>query len=67
MINPKYPEIYVGLAGTDGNAFAVIARVCLALRRAGIDRKEIASFTTEVTTGDYDHVLTTAMRWVNVD
>lgn len=56
----------VQLVGTDGNAFAIIGKVRTALREAGASPDEIDDFTTEATSGDYNHVLQTAMRWVRV-
>ena len=65
-MEPKYPDIEVGLTGTDGNAFAIIGKVSKALRRAGVDAETREEFTEEATSGDYDHVLITAMKWVDV-
>ena len=62
----KYPDVMVDLTGRDGNAFAVIGAVRKALRRAGVPNDEIDRFSTEATSGDYDHVLQTAMSWVEV-
>ena len=69
----KYPEIDVQLTGGDGNAFAIIGAVTKALRRARtadgqriVSQEEIAEFQREATSGDYDNVLATAMRWVDV-
>ncbi len=62
----KYPDVEVQLTGEDGNAFFIIGRVQRALRAAGVDSDEIAAFQTEATSGDYNNVLATAMRWVNV-
>jgi hypothetical protein len=62
----RYPEIEVRLSGQDGNAFAIIGRVTKALRRAGVTQASISEFTSEATSGDYDHVLQTCMRWVDV-
>ena len=62
----KYPEIEVTLTGTDGNAFAVIGKVCSELRRGGVSKEEVNAFTEEATAGDYNHVLMTCMRWVEV-
>lgn len=62
----KYPHIKVKLTGRDGNAFAVMGAVTLALRRAHVSDAEIDAYVTESTDGDYDHLLQTAMRWVNV-
>ena len=63
----KYPEVTVELSGTDGNAFSILARVSGALKRAGVDSKERDAFYAEATAGDYDALLRTAMKWVNVD
>lgn len=62
----KYPDISVQLTGQDGNGFVIVSRISTALRRAGVDREEIEAFRTEATSGDYNHLLTTAMRWVDV-
>ncbi len=60
---PRYPEITVWLLGEDGNAFAILEKVQEALQAAGKDSME---FMTEVTSGYYDHLLQTVMRWVTV-
>jgi hypothetical protein len=62
----KYPDIHVRLVGTDGNAFAVLGAVRSALQRAGVSASEIEAFLDEAMAGDYDHLLATAMRWVDV-
>lgn len=62
----KYPEVSVELTGRDGNALAVLGMVRLALRRAKVPADEIQAFTTEATSGDYNHLLVTCMRWVDV-
>ena len=54
------------LTGEDGNAFAILARVTRAMRRAGISDEERDAFYAEATSGDYDHLLATCMRWVDV-
>ncbi len=61
---PKYPEITVKLTGTDGNAFAIIGKVRRALQNAGIEH---SGFVTEAMSSDYDNVLITCMKWVNVE
>ncbi len=63
----KHPEIQVQLSGSDGNAFAVLGAVSRALRRAGCDEAEVKEFNDEATSGGYDHLLTTAMAWVEVE
>ena len=62
----KYPDITVELVGQDGNAFAILGSVSQALRRADVSKAEIKEFTDEATSGDYDHLLQTCMRWVDV-
>lgn len=66
MTEPKYPDVEVQLTGEDGNAAGMIARTSKALRRAGADDSEITEFREEATSGDYDNVIQTAMRWVDV-
>ena len=65
-MSEKYPEIEVNLSDSDGNAFAILGRVRKALRRANVSDAEIEAFTSEARSGDYDHLLQTAMKWVNV-
>jgi len=63
---PRYPDTQVQLSGTDGNAFAVLGKVDRALRKAGATDEELRAFRAEATSGDYDHLLATCMRWVDV-
>lgn len=63
---PKYPGVKVPLVGEDGNANMIIGRVRRALMRAEAPKAEIDLFVEEATSGDYDNVLQTAMRWVDV-
>jgi len=65
-MNPKYPDITVRLVGEDGNVFAILGAVKEALKHGGVDLAERDAFFDEATSGDYDHLLQTAMRWVNV-
>jgi hypothetical protein len=62
----KHPEITVELCGHDGNAFSIIGRVIREMKRGGVSQEEIEQFQKEATSGDYDNVLQTAMRWVDV-
>lgn len=66
-MQPKYPDIRVKLVGEDGNAFAILGRVQRALRKAKLPAEEVTAFFTEATSGDYDHLLRTCMKWVDVD
>ena len=66
MSDVLFPNIDVQLVGSDGNAFALIAKVRQALRRNKVSTEQISEFTEEATSGDYDNLLCTCMRWVNV-
>ena len=66
MTQPKYPAIHVRLTGQDGNSFVILGAVSRALRRAGVSKADRDAFVAEATGGDYDHLLATAMRWVDV-
>jgi hypothetical protein len=62
----KYPHVKVKLVGRDGNAFAILGRVTKEMRRHGLDDAEVKAFMAEATSGDYNNLLATAMRWVSV-
>lgn len=66
MSDVKYPEIEVELVGQDGNAFAILGACRKAARKGGVPQEEIDKFMEEATSGDYDHLLATAMKWFNV-
>lgn len=51
----------IELVGIDGNAFAIIGAMNKALRKAGNEKNVIDAFMAEATSGDYDHVIQTAM------
>ena len=59
-------DAVVQLTGEDGNAFAILARVRRAISNS--NHPELAEpFMQEATASDYDHLLQTCMRYVNVD
>lgn len=62
----KYPNISVKLVGEDGNAYAILGAVRRGLKRGGVAQDEIDQFMAEATSGDYNHLLQTAMTWVDV-
>jgi len=62
----KYPDVSVRLVGEDGNAFALLGRVSKALKRGG-HGDVVDEFMDEATAGDYNDLLNTVMRWVDVD
>lgn len=71
----KYPECTVELTGMNGNAVLVFRKVRKELIRhlvdvKGWDRQDAESegnaFQEEAISGDYDNVIATCLRWVNV-
>lgn len=64
---PKYPEITVELVGKDGNAFNILGICRRAMKHAELPESEIEAFTTEATSGDYNHLLATCCEWFNVE
>ena len=62
---PKY-SVSVPLIGQDGNAFAILGSVQRALRKAGASKDEINQYMQEAMSGDYNHLLSTTMDWVEV-
>jgi len=66
-MQPRYPEITVKLVGEDGNAFAILGKCRAVMRAAGLPPEEIDAFFAEATNGDYDHLLATAMRWLDIE
>ena len=65
--NILYPNITVKLVGEDGNAFSIMGAVAKALRLAGVEKPQIELYMKESTSGDYNNLLITAMKWVNVE
>ena len=63
---PKYPNVIVNLSDVDGNAYSIMGAVARAMRQQHISAAEQVAFQKEATSGDYDHLLQTCMRWVSV-
>lgn len=66
MIDILYPNVTVKLTDDDGNAFYILGKVMKAMREAGLEKQDIDLFYKDATSGDYDHLLQTVMRWVTV-
>ncbi len=60
---PLYPQGKVQLIGEDGNAFSILARCKRAAAKAKLTPEEWAKFYEEATSGGYDHLLQTCMKW----
>ena len=52
----------MGILLTDGNAFAIIGAGRTELKRQG-RHDEVSTFTEEATSGDYDQVIRTLIKW----
>jgi len=57
------PRPKVKLVGEDGNAFAILGRVRRAMKDAGWNKEAIEQFTNEATSGDYNNLLQTVMKY----
>ena len=57
----------VKLVGNDGNAFVILGSCSRAARKAGWSKDQIKTFTDEATSGDYDNLLCTCMKYFDVD
>lgn len=66
-MKPKYPDITVDLSNCDGNAFSILAACRKVARRAGVSDERIKQFTAKAKSGDYDHLLQTAMKWFDIE
>jgi hypothetical protein len=67
MTTPRYPDVHVRLVGEDGNVFAIIARVCRALRRAGEPEAASAFAGAAMQQESYDDVLRLVLETVDAD
>ncbi|MYB36798.1 MAG: hypothetical protein F4Y26_05270 [Gammaproteobacteria bacterium] len=65
MTTPKHPDVEVQLIGTDGNAFAIVAKVRQALRRQ-VSYEAAEQYQREAIAGDYNHLLAVTQEWVVV-
>ena len=66
-MEPKYPNITVNLVGNDGNAMTILGQCTRTARLNGVPQDEIDTFFDEATSGNYDHLLQTCMRWFDVE
>lgn len=66
MMDVRYPHVRVKLVGKDGNAFAIMGEVIKALKKAGASSKEVAQFQQEAMSSDYNNLLLTCLKWVDV-
>ena len=55
------------LIGADGNAFNLLGLARRDAKRAGWPQAKIDEFFQEATSGDYDHLLQTCMKYFDVE
>jgi hypothetical protein len=67
MSEPKFPNVTVTLSGHDGNAFAILGTVKKAMHHANVSQESIDEFLKEAKSSDYDHLLQTCFKYVNVE
>ena len=63
----KIEKPTVKLIGEDGNAFVILGRITAALRKAGYKEEYIEKYQEESMSGDYDNLLVTATKYVNIE
>jgi hypothetical protein len=66
MIESKYPHVTVELIGHDSNAMSILGNCTRTARLEGVPQEELDIFFEEATSGTYDHLLQTCMRWFDV-
>ena len=65
-MEPICKEVKVQLTGKNGNAYFIIGHVQRAMKKAKISTETIAAFRNEAMAGDYDNLLRTCMKYVEV-
>ena len=65
--NGSITGLHLQLSGEDGNAFGILGRAQKALRRANLHNEHWNNYHTEATSGDYNKLLATTMKYFDVD
>lgn len=60
-------KLKVKLIGTDGNAYAIMGKVIREMKKAGFDKEMIENYKKEAMNGDYDNLLITTMKYVDIE
>ncbi len=60
------PKTRVKLLGKDGNAFAIMGECQRAAKKDGWSAEHIKFVMDEMMSGDYDHLLQTALKYFDV-
>ena len=53
------------LVGVDGNAYAVMGYVSLAMQETGFTKDEITAYQHEAMSGDYNNLLCVSMEYID--
>ena len=53
------------LVGVDGNAYAIMGYVRIAMRRAGMSKEDIDAYTKDATSSDYNHLLVVSCEMID--
>ena len=53
------------LVGVDGNAYAIMGYVRIAMRRAGMSKEDIDVYTKDATSSDYNHLLVVSCEMID--
>lgn len=63
----KNTKPVVKLLGRDGNAFMILGACRRAAYSAGWDKDQVDAVLDEMKSGDYNHLLMTAMKYFDVE
>lgn len=66
MKNDTITGIKVRLIGEDGNAFFILGKVTKEMWHKGCEKSVIDAYYKEATSGDYNHLLATTMKYVEI-
>ena len=53
------------LVGVDGNAYAIMGYVRIAMRRTGMSREDIDAYIKDATNSDYNHLLVVSSEMID--
>jgi hypothetical protein len=67
MDKNELPKVKCKLIGTDGNAYAIMARFDRVARKAGWPKESVDEVLKEAMSADYDHLLATIMKHCDPD
>ena len=63
----RFPNISVKLIGQDSSAETIVETCKTAMRDAKCRKRDIEAFEKEATSGTYNHLLATCMRYFEVE